>query len=124
MPYATTEDLAVVWPGYSDDDEARANALIAMVGAALDRLCDTADTPADVLKLVTCRVVSRMLPSDDTAGVQSESWSATPFGGSVTFANPSGDIYLTSFERTLLGIDGCDMAACHVSPTAMEDGDV
>lgn len=103
--YATPEDLRAQ-PGCSGVANDVAKRFIAYVSRALDRLCDTSEVPADLLSLVTCRACARMLQSGDSAaGVQSESWGASPYSGSVTYANPTGDIYLTAFEKRLLGVD-------------------
>ena len=102
--FANPEDLKLVWSGYSELDESRATALLSLVSSVICSQANTDEIEPDILKLVTCRVVSRMLQSDGMPGVTQESWGASPYSGSVSYANPSGDIYLTKFEKDLLGI--------------------
>lgn len=120
-PFATVDDLAAAWLGYDRDKEGAARAALSFISAALRTMCDTANIENDILKGVTCRVAIRMLKSGDGAGVSQESWTASPFGGSVSYANPTGDIYLTAFEKTLLGISGGDMSATWVMPGGDSD---
>ena len=113
QPFATVNDLSRAWPGYDAADEEHAEWLLEFVSAGIARQC--ADAGADpesdvdpiVLAGVTCRVVARMMQGEsEAAGVTQESWGASPLSGSVTYANPTGDVYLTAFEKQLLGIDG------------------
>lgn len=114
--FADQSDLTAMYPALESEPKARVDAVLANVSAAIAALCDTGSIDGDVLKLVTVRVAARMLQSDDSAGVSQESWAATPFSGSTTYANPSGDIYLTAFEKRLLGIDGTDCEVHFANP--------
>lgn len=105
--FAEVSDLSAVCPDIQD--ESRAEAVLSMVSAAISALCDAGSVDCEVLRLVTCQATARMLRSDAGYGVQSESWTASPYGGSVSYANPSGDVYLTSFEKQLLGIGAQQM---------------
>ncbi len=113
-PFATVDDLAAAWLGYDRDKEGAAKAALSFISAALRTMCDTANIDNDILKGITCRVAIRMLKAGDGVGVSQESWTASPFGGSVHYANPTGDIYLTAFEKALLGISGGDMSVTWV----------
>lgn len=109
--HASLDDLRALWPGGSLD-ESRAGAVLPLVSAAIDALCasegvDPSGVPEDVLRLVTCQASTRMLMASDAGfGVTQESWGASPYSGSTSYANPTGDIYLTKTERQLLGLDG------------------
>lgn len=109
--HATYAQLVAMWPGEGTPDEGRAKALLPLVSAAVDAECrhagvDVMDAGEDVLALVTCQATSRMLMAQQTGfGVTQESWGASPYSGSQTFANPTGDIYFTSAEKRLLGED-------------------
>lgn len=103
-PFASTQDLKRMWAGYTDVMESRAETLLSSVSAAIASLCDYKSIDSEVLRLVACNCVSRILQSSDNLGVQSTSWGASPYSGSITFSNPSGDVYLTAFEKSLLGI--------------------
>ena len=102
--FATVEDLAALYP--ATDGNERAEPMLRSVSAAIGALCDTDSVDVDILRFVTCQATARALQSGDAGqGVSQESWTATPYGGSVTYANPSGDVYLTAFEKKLLGVD-------------------
>ncbi|AKT49902.1 hypothetical protein ADJ70_05450 [Olsenella sp. oral taxon 807] len=86
--------------------EGRARALLSAVSAAIRASCDVATVDPEVLRLVCCQATARMMQAGESGqGVTQESWAASPYSGSVSFANPSGDLFLTAFERRLLGID-------------------
>lgn len=112
-PFATLADLESVCQNLDETQRKRAEKLLALVSAVLRRQCDWQEIEPDVLALVTCQVVARTIQTTTEApiGVKSESWTASPFGGSVSYANPTGDIYLTTFERKLLGIGACEVIA-------------
>lgn len=108
--HASLDDLRALWPG-GHLDEGRAKAVLALVSPAVDALCasggvDPSGVGADVLRLVTCQAATRMLMASESGfGVAQESWGASPYSGSTSYANPTGDIYLTKTERQLLGLD-------------------
>ncbi len=119
IPLATVDDLAAVWPDYSESDQKRAESLLAMASAAIRSLCDASAVDADVLRLVTCKSVARMMSQDGgEPGAKQQSWSAGSYSGSVTFDNPSSDFYLTQQERQLLGVG--EMSAEYVGPCVPE----
>lgn len=122
-PFATPAELLALHPDLSAQPAERLEACLAYVSAAIRRLCDAESVDADVLKLVACQASARMLPAEGGVGVTQESWSATPYSGSVSYANPSGDVYLTGFEQRLLGISGADMEAVFVTPGEACRGD-
>ncbi|MDD5799044.1 MAG: Gp19/Gp15/Gp42 family protein [Coriobacteriales bacterium] len=121
--HATLEDLRALWPG-GDLDGDRAATVLSLVSDAIDALCESAGVDvtkasASALRLVTCQAALRMLKTSDAGfGVTQESWGATPYSGSMSFANPTGDLYLTKTERQLLGLDA-DWAG-YVSPKVPE----
>lgn len=109
VQHASLDDLKELWPGGSLD-EARAGVLLQLVSAAIDSMCtsdgiDPESIDADVLRLVTCQAATRMLMTSDAGyGVTQQSWGASPYSGSSSYANPTGDLYLTKTEKDLLGI--------------------
>lgn len=106
VQFATVADLRAAWPSAEALDEGRATALLPLVSAVIAGVCDAGAVDEDVLRLVTCQVTARMLTSSANGlGVTQDSWGASPYSGSVTYANPSGDVYLTAFEKRLLGVD-------------------
>lgn len=107
-PYATAESLEALYPSVSAEPAERVAAALRLASAAIAGACDASAVDADVLELVCCRVAQRMLASGDGAGVKQESWGASPFSWSATYDSPTGDVYLTAFERRLLGMEGAD----------------
>lgn len=58
------------------------------------------------LNLVSCAMVNRAMVAENSEaiGVSNASYTMGPFTQSATFSNPSGDMYLTSMEKRMLGI--------------------
>lgn len=121
--FATLDDLVALCPQAADGNEERAGALLPLASAAIAALADTSAADEGVLKLVCCSMVARALQSGG-AGVSQESWGASPYSGSVTYANPSGDLYLTSFEKRLLGVDEPEALWANQAPGGEEAGGV
>lgn len=121
MAYAEASDLLTRYPDLKTEPSERIEAVLSDVSAAIDGLVDASTIDIDVLKLVCVRVASRMLQSEDTAGITSESWGASPFSQSVSYSNPSGDIYFTAFEKQLLGLDSTDCEVSFANPGANYD---
>lgn len=109
--YATLDDLRQLWPDAGTLDEARAQALLPLVSASIDAMCaadglDASGIDDAILRLVTCQAATRMLMTSGGYGVTQTSWGASPYSGSESYANPTGDLYLTKTERELLGLGG------------------
>lgn len=110
--YATFADLQQRWPGIPDSSRGRAEALLEDAAVILDAEKPPVPDPATgvlpderVRRLVSCSMVERIMKNDGTAaGVTQGSRTMGPFSESVTYANPTGDLYLTKSERKLLGI--------------------
>lgn len=117
-PFATLDDLKALYPTLEDSERERAQSLLSLVTAAVASLCDWADKDPAVLKLVVCQATIRVLQAGEETpiGVTSQSWMATPFQGSTSYANPTGDIYFTAFEKNLLGIDEGDVLYANPLP--------
>lgn len=118
LPFATLDDLKALYPALEDSERERAQSLLSLVTAAVASLCDWADKDPAVLKLVTCQATIRVLQAGEETpiGVTSQSWMASPFQGSTSYANPTGDIYFTSFEKNLLGVDEGDVLYANPLP--------
>ena len=109
MPYATTADIEARWRTLSADERTRAEVLIQDASAMLDNLVDVDSLDAEryqLLTTVTCNMVIRAMSATslDTFGVSQTSVTAGPYTQSYSYANPSGDMYLTKFEKRLLGV--------------------
>lgn len=109
MAYATVEDLEARWRTLSSDEHDIATTLLEDAAVYLESLVtvDSSDEhQAAVLKMVSCAMVKRaMIASESSAfGVAEATASMGPFSQTMQYSNPSGDFYLTSSERTQLGI--------------------
>ena len=109
MAFAEVTDIEALWRELSDAESARASALIDVASASLATLVDVDEhdtQQAENLKNVCCSMVIRAMSATDadTFGVTSASMTAGPYTQQKVYSNPTGDMYLTKFEKTLLGI--------------------
>lgn len=114
VPFATVEELEARWRTLSTDEKTRADALLTDASYMLLGRCESAnevddeDTAgqelrASVLRSIVCAMVQRsMLAGDSSPGVKTTQETAGPFSQSFTYANPTGDLYLTAAEMKLL----------------------
>ncbi len=114
VPFATVSELEARWRTLSTDEKTRATALLEDASYMILARCETAATVDDgdtagrsqresVLRSIVCAMVQRsMLAGDATPGVKTTQETAGPFSQSFTFANPTGDLYLTAGELKLL----------------------
>ena len=110
MAYADVSDLEVRWRTLTDDEQARAEALLDDASAMLDAYVtvdETDEKQLNLLKIVVCNMVERaMSTGGDTYGVSQQSMTAVGFSQQYTYANPTGDLYITKSEKRMLGISG------------------
>lgn len=106
--FATLDDLEKRRGELSSDEETRAETLLSDATAYLSALVDIreGDTEqAELLKVVCCNMVIRVLDADGGLyGVGSASLTAGVYSESVQYVNPNGDMYLTKMEKRLLGV--------------------
>lgn len=109
MLYATAEDIAAGFRNLSDDEKDRCVSLLEEAAVIIDTYSAKAD--ADHKKLVSCRMVRRILgdggndaplyPLGSTQG----SVSAMGYSQSWTMGSGSaGELYLSKLEKKLLGV--------------------
>lgn len=117
-PFATPADLAKRWRPLSAAEEITATELLADASAEIRSLRKGIDAllvvvpPATepeidpkVVRRVVCAMVKRsMLVPVDQLPVTSLQESAGPFAQTQSFANPTGDLFLTKGEKRMLGI--------------------
>lgn len=110
MAYADVSDLKVRWRTLTDDEQARAEALLDDASAMLDAYVtvdETDEQQMKLLKIVVCNMVERaMSMGGDIFGVTQQSMTAGPYAQTFNYANPTGDLYITKSEKRLLGISG------------------
>lgn len=111
--FAKTSDLEARWRALKDDEAERAEALLEDAATIIEAECERAgvtldhssSSTASRLKTVSCEMVKRaMVASVDQSAVTQGSMTVGPFSQSLTYANPTGDLYLTKRERRMLGI--------------------
>lgn len=120
MAYATVDDLQAGWRTLTADEQTRATTLIGRASTMLEALCDTTSKSADILEIVVCSMVQRVMVAE-SAGVSAESMGAGGYSQSWTYSNPSGDMYLTKNEKKMLGI-GASWAAGAVKVDIHDSG--
>lgn len=110
--FASTDDLEKRWRPLSPAEKDTATVLLedasVEVRSVLRRAGIDYEAPAfdeDAAKIVVCGMVKRgMVAADSTPGVTTEQETTGPFSRSFTYANPTGDLYMTKRERQLLGL--------------------
>lgn len=114
MAFAEVSDLEAVIEArlgreLTADEQSRAEVLLGDASAMLTAYVGNA-TPEklDLLKMVSCNMVFRVMCVDsaDSFGVDSTSITAGPYSQTLNYSNPAGDMYLTKSERIMLGITG------------------
>jgi len=108
-PFATAADLAAGWRPLSSGELARAATLLARASQMIldeDRrgVLASLTSPTPTLVRVTCDVVKRSMSVPVEAQAVTQLGITTgPFSEQRSFANPTGDLYLTKAERRQLG---------------------
>lgn len=97
--YATLDDVQARYRQLSDSERVRTVALLDDATDLIQTSCHGAATASvSTLKRVCCMIVIRALQSTQS-GVSQQSQTTGPFSMSFSYANPSGDLYLTRAER-------------------------
>jgi hypothetical protein len=114
VPFATVIELEARWRTLSTAEKTRATALLGDASYMVLARCESANEVDDadvqgqaqraaVLRTIVCAMVQRsMLAGDSSPGVKTAQETAGPFSQSFTYANPTGDLYLTAAEMKLL----------------------
>ena len=108
MAYATITDYEMRNGTVEPEHVQLVETLLGDAATMLDGLVEIVEGDehqAEVLKIVSCNMVSRRMAAD-TAGVDQVSYTMGPFAQSAHYANPGGDMWLTKREREMLGIGG------------------
>lgn len=108
MAYATYEDLQARWRTLTEAEQETATVLLDDAGAIIDAyvLIDTEDEgQMERAKYVSCSMVRRAMQAteSDMIGISQASATMGPFSQQATFANPTGELYLTAQEKAMLG---------------------
>lgn len=108
MAYATYEDLQARWRTLTEAEQETATVLLDDAAAIIDAyvLIDTEDEgQMERAKYVSCSMVRRAMQAteSDMIGISQASATMGPFSQQATFANPTGELYLTAQEKAMLG---------------------
>lgn len=118
MAFATIDDLASRWRALQPNEQHRAASLLddaaVLITAEFKRAGKSIDNDDEflmsALKIVSCSMVKRVLASSGSSvsGVDGDftqiSKTAGSFNEQFTFANPSGDMYMTDREYKMIGL--------------------
>ncbi len=108
LPFATPEDLAQRWHALTSDEQSRAEILLADASDLIVSANPDWDTVREnTLKRVCCQMVKRAMLATSLGvaeGVTQVNQTTGPFTDGMSFANPTGDIYLLDSEKQSLGI--------------------
>lgn len=110
-PFAAAQDLVDRWRPLDSAEEARATVLLGDAATRIRVACPDIDARVasqaldpDVPKIVSVEMVRRAMlsPVDQPAAGQVQQ-TAGPFSQSISYTNPTGDLYLTKAEKQILG---------------------
>lgn len=108
MAYATVADLEAVWRTLDADEQTQATALLDYAAVVIDAFADIDtddESQVERAKYVSCSMVRRAMQAgeSDMLGISQASATMGPFNQQATFANPTGELYLTGTEKSILG---------------------
>lgn len=123
MAFATVDDLSKRWPSLSPGDHDRATTLLEDASLLIEaeyRRAGIVIDPEDEFsvsarKIVCCSIVKRVMASSVDGDYTQMSQTAGSFTEQFTFANPSGDMYLTAREYKMLGIPQNNTKICQIN---------
>lgn len=105
--FAQPEDLEARWHPLTSEEKKRAAVLLADAADIIRDECPGWEkASASTLTRISCQMVKTAMSNDDTAGVTQTNQTVGPFSQGYTYANPTGDLYLTRAQRRQLGAIG------------------
>lgn len=126
--FAEVSDLEARWRPLAPDERLRAAVLLEDASVLLRAESPTIDArlasepptlDAGIPRMIVCKMVQRAMQSGaDAAAVSALQQTAGPFSQSVTYSNPSGELYLTKSERKMLGVGTQRAFSIDLAPNA------
>lgn len=112
IPFATVSDLEALWRPLSDPEKTRAGTLLSAASRriraarpGIDAAIEADEIDPELVGDIACSMVKRVMQGPaDLEGVTQTQQSAGPFSQGASFANPSGNLYLTKDDKADLGI--------------------
>lgn len=129
--FATTEQLESRWKSLDDIEKPRAETLLMDASVIIATMCaqsgieinEEDELQALTIEAITCEMVKRaMLAPVDEAPMSQFSQTAGPYTESGTYANPNGDLYLTSGEKKRIGLGKQRMFSIRPTGGASNEG--
>lgn len=126
--FASVMDLKNHWPALLTEREVEAAQKLSEASTEIRALYPDVDArvesgalSGDVPRLVVCRMVKRAMdsPGGQMAGVNQIQQSAGPFGQTLSFTNPDGNIYLSKSDKALLGAGRAGRKAFTIYPGSL-----
>lgn len=106
MAYATIEQVEAGFRELDADEQAVCTALLDEAAVMIDAAAPNAD--ADVRRVVSCRMVRRVIGSTDTdmtpIGTTQGTVSAGGYSQTWTVGGTTGELYLSKTEKAMLGV--------------------
>lgn len=101
-----------------DAELARASRFVRAECPGVDERIADEELDPDVAADVVCEMVKAAASSPAEVGVTQAQQTSGPYSQSMTFANPTGDLYLTKSQRRRLGCGGQRAASIPMGPSA------
>lgn len=108
MAYATVEDLEARYGDLTDERQEQAAVLLDDAAVIIDAVVTVDEAHEAAAKVVSCAMVNRALSAyeSDMYGITQQTMTAGSYSQSMSYTNPSGDLYMTGTEKAMLGISG------------------
>lgn len=108
MAYATVAELEARYGELTDERQEQAAVLLDDAAVLIDAMATVDEAHEAAAKVVSCAMVNRALSAHESEmyGITQQTMTAGSYSQSMSYVNPSGDLYLTSAERAMLGIGG------------------
>ena len=104
VPFASLDDLAARWKPLDPGEKAQAAVLLEDASQLIIDTCPrAANASENTLRRVTCSIVKRAMMAPPIAGAESVQQGGGGYQATVSFTNPSGDLYLSKSEKISLG---------------------
>ena len=104
VPFAEVSDLEARWKPLTPGEKTTAAVLLEDASQLIIDVCPrAANASENTLRRVTCSIVKRAMMAPPIAGAESVQQGGGGYQATVSFTNPSGDLYLSKSEKISLG---------------------
>lgn len=108
MAYATVAELEARYGELTDERQEQAAVLLDDAAVLIDAMATVDEAHEAAARVVSCAMVNRALSAyeSDMYGITQQTMTAGSYSQSMSYTNPSGDLYMTGTEKAMLGISG------------------